>query len=187
MNYIITNKKLGKGFQGVVYEAEVEYRGKIIPAAAKKFRNRDQIAHELKMTKLAKTAAPKIYGLVEIDNNNYILMERVNFVPRGESYYEGDIRKIERMITKLAKRNIVNGDGDFAYRMTGRGTEWVITDWGAGQKYNKCTDTKMELAAWAQGAPDMYREEIAAAIIKVCEKFKCREYLPNSESYVCKV
>ena len=40
---MITNKKLGKGFQGTVYEAEVEYRGKIIPAAAKKFRNRSEL------------------------------------------------------------------------------------------------------------------------------------------------
>ena len=104
MNFIITDKLLGKGFQGTVYEAEVEYRGKIIPAAAKKFRNRNQIAHEVKMTKLAKTAAPKIYGIVEIDTEKYMIMERIHYLPKGERYYEGDIRKIERMITRLAKR-----------------------------------------------------------------------------------
>jgi len=184
---IIFPKLIGKGNQGKVWESNITLKnGKVVEVAAKEFksntqRRRDIIRNEVNMMKLAGKRAPRIYAEIQFEGKTYLIMEKVQQW-KGE-YYEGDLRKIKRMIMALAKKGLVNGDGDFGYRVTAKGTEWLMLDWGASLQYSSCLETKQELGAWAQGAIDMYPQELAEVIIDVCSKFKCPSFNRQPEDF----
>ncbi len=108
-------KLIGKGNQGEVWESDITlHDGKVVEVAAKEFksntqRRRNIIRNEVNMMKLAGKRAPHIYAEIELEGKTYLIMEKVHQW-KGK-YYEGDLRKIKRMVMALAKKGLVNGDG----------------------------------------------------------------------------